>query len=206
MRNEKLFAWVVAGALVLGATAASAADTPFQFVRSCHARIESILKQPPSPKRDAELMAAVDDMIDYDELIRDCFKEHWDELDKSKRLAVTDLLTRIIRMSYERRVTRTLDYDVKFEGVHLDGARALVRTHATSARDPRAPAVEIDYVVEGPSKGRFHVIDVRTEGSSLATSYYREFHRFLTTPGEGYPFVVQKLKDKVAHLEAEAAE
>jgi ABC-type transporter MlaC component len=204
MQRNTIPAWLMAAALALATTAASASATPFQFIKSCHSKIESLLERPPSPERDAAVTAAVDGMIDYDALIHGCLREHWAELDESKRAEISGLLTQIVRKGYTNKVARTLDYKVQFEGVRTDGARVLVRTHATSARDARAPAVQIDYLVEGPSQDRFHVVDVITENSSLANSYYRDVHRFLTTPSEGYPYLVKKLKQKIARLEAES--
>ena len=52
--------------------------------------------------------------------------------------------------------------------------------------------------------GTWHVrcrnkhVDIVTEGSSLTKNYYDQFHKFLTTPGQGYPHIVKKLNEKIA--------
>jgi ABC-type transporter MlaC component len=42
------------------------------------------------------------------------------------------------------------------------------------------------------------VVDIVTEGSSLAKNYYEQFRKKMDNPGEGYTNIVQKLKDKIA--------
>jgi hypothetical protein len=48
------------------------------------------------------------------------------------------------------------------------------------------------------SAGDHPLIDIVTEGSSLAKNLYLQFHRMLTTPDQGYPFVVKKLEARLA--------
>jgi len=42
------------------------------------------------------------------------------------------------------------------------------------------------------------VVDIVTEGSSLTKNYYDQFRKKMDDPNEGYPNIVQKLKDKIA--------
>jgi hypothetical protein len=42
------------------------------------------------------------------------------------------------------------------------------------------------------------VTDVVTDGSSLTKNYYDQFHRMLTTPEQGYAFLLRKLEAKAA--------
>ena len=44
----------------------------------------------------------------------------------------------------------------------------------------------------------FKVVDIVTEGSSLTKNYYDQFRKKMHNPDEGYPNIVQKLKDKIA--------
>jgi ABC-type transporter MlaC component len=57
--------------------------------------------------------------------------------------------------------------------------------------------VQVDYVVK-PEGSAYRVVDIVTEGSSLTKNYYDQFHKMLTTPGQGYPHVVKKLNEKIA--------
>ena len=42
------------------------------------------------------------------------------------------------------------------------------------------------------------VVDIITEGSSLTKNYYDQFRKKMANPAEGYPNIVQKLKEKIA--------
>lgn len=192
--------------LALGITLASAApaiaQTPDDFVQTGHHQLESLLRQPASAQRDQQISSAFDQMLDYDELIRRCFKEHWNELDAAKQAEVSGLLKEIVRRNYKKNLKRTLDYTVTYTGIRGQGNDVVVRTQAQSRVNVREPVVQIDYVVEGPASGPFHVVDIVAENSSTTHNYYREFHKFLTDPAKGYPYLVQKLKDKIARLDA----
>jgi ABC-type transporter MlaC component len=189
-------------ALTLATTAPALAQTPDEFVKVGHAQLESLLKQPVSAQRDAQISATFDQLVDYSELIKRCFKEHWGELDAAKQTEVSELLRQIVRKNYKKNLNRTLNYNVTYTGVRGAGNEVTVRTQAQSKVNSRDPVVQIDYVVDGPANGPYHVVDIVAENSSTTTNYYRDFHRFLTTQGQGYPYLVQKLRDKIARLDA----
>ena len=196
----RLFIAAITLALTLG-TASALAQTPDEFVKAGHAQLETLLKQPASAQRDAQISSAFDQMIDYSELIKRCFKEHWNELDAAKQAEVGDLLKQIVRKNYKKNLNRTLNYTVTYTGVRGQGGDVVVRTQAQSKVNVRDPVVQVDYVVEGSPNGPYHVVDIIAENSSTVTNYYRQFHQFLTTPSQGYPYLVQKLKDKIARLD-----
>ena len=64
--------------------------------------------------------------------------------------------------------------------------------------------LQVDYVILGGGD-KYKVVDIVTEGSSMTKNYYDQFHRMLTTEGQKYPYLVQKLRDKIAAKEKEAA-
>jgi len=72
-----------------------------------------------------------------------------------------------------------------------------VMTEAQNKLKPRDPAVRVDYVVEKKPTG-FKVVDIVTEGSSLAKNYYDQFRKKMHTPNEGYANIVEKLREKIA--------
>lgn len=197
------FLAALALALTLSAAATALAQTPDEFVKTGHAQLDALLRRPASAQRDAQIASAFDRMVDYDELIRRCFKQHWNELDAAKQAEVSELLRQVVRKNYQKNLKRTLDYNVSFTGTRGQGGDVVVRTQAQSRINVREPVVSIDYVVQGPSGGPYHVVDIITENSSLTTNYYRDFNRFLTTPGQGYPYLVDKLKKKIAKLDAQ---
>jgi ABC-type transporter MlaC component len=192
----------IALALTLAGAAPALAQTPDEFVQTGHHQLEALLKQPASAQRDAQIASTFDQMVDYSELVRRCFKEHWTELDAAKQGEVSDLLKQIVRMNYKKRLKDTLNFNVTYTGVRGQGTEVVVRTQAHSLTDVRAPAVQVDYVVAGPTSGPFHVVDIIAENSSTVNNYYRDFHRFLTDASKGYPYLVQKLKNKVACLQS----
>jgi ABC-type transporter MlaC component len=196
------FLAIITLALTLASAAPALAQTPDEFVKTGHAQLEALLKQPASAQRDAQISATFDQLVDYSELIKRCFKEHWADLDATKQAEVSDLLKQIVRKNYKKNLSRTLNYNVTYTGVRGQGNEVTVRTQAQSKVNPRDPVVQIDYVVEGPSSGPFHVVDIVAENSSTATNYYRQFHTILTDPSKGYPNLVQKLKEKIARLDA----
>jgi ABC-type transporter MlaC component len=199
------FLTVLALALTLAGAAPALAQTPDEFVQTGHHQLEALLKQPASAQRDAQISAAFDQMVDYSELIRRCFREHWNELDAAKQTEVSDLLREIVRKNYKKNLKRTLDYNVTYTGTRGQGSDIVVRTQAQSRLNVREPVVQVDYVVSGPASGPFHVVDIVAENSSTVNNYYRDFHRFLTDPAKGYSYLVQKLKAKIASLNAAAA-
>ena len=70
-----------------------------------------------------------------------------------------------------------------------------MRTEAKSKAQVRDAAVQVDYVILTMGD-RYKAVDVVTEGSSMTKNYYDQFNRMLTTPAQGFPYLVQKLKDK----------
>ena len=190
-------------ALTMSTAATALAQTPDEFVKTGHAQLESLLRQPASAQRDAQISSTMDQMFDYSELVRRCFREHWNELDGAKQAEVSDLLKEFIRKNYQKNLKRTLNYDVTYTGTRGQGSDIVVRTQAQSKTNVREAPVQLDYVVEGSPNGPYHVVDIVAENSSTVTNYYRQFHRFLTTPGQGYPYLVEKLKKKIAELDAQ---
>lgn len=195
---------VVAIAVTLATTATALAETPDTFVQTGHAQLDALLKQPTSAQRDAQIGATFDKMVDYDELVRRCFRGDWSSLNAAQQAEVGGLLRQIVQKNYRRNLKRTLDYDVTYTGTRGQGSDVIVRTEAKSKLNPREDAVRVDYVVAGPAGGPYHVVDIVTESSSLTGNYYREIHSMLTASGKGYPYVVQKLKDKIAKLDQQS--
>ena len=64
--------------------------------------------------------------------------------------------------------------------------------------------MQVDYLVTGSGNGQ-KVVDMVTEGSSLTKNYYDQFKRMMSTPGQGYPYIVQKLNAETASMLADPA-
>lgn len=156
-----------------------------------------------------QVRQAIDGMVNYDELAKRTLgkpcppavpacKSHWDELTAEQHAEVTGLLRQLVEKNYRKNLTKTRSYDISYRGAKDQGDNlSKIRTEAKSKEKPRDPAVQVDYIILAAS-GQYKVIDIVTEGSSMTKNYYDQFHRMLTTPGQGYPYMVQKLRDKIA--------
>ncbi len=203
---------VVAMLVLVGFAASPAsalADPGAQaFLDAQHQKITALLRQAASASRDGQVSALLDHMVDYGELARRTFGQpcpdavpsctnHWSSLTDAQKTEVTNLLHQLVSKNYRKNLIKTLDYDVAYKGTQAQGDATRVQTEATSKLKPRDPPVQVDYVIAG-STGSYRVVDIVTEESSLTKNYYDQFHRMLTTPDQGYSYLVKKLNDKIA--------
>lgn len=182
------------------------------FVQREHA---SLKKMVDANTPDDQVRKAISAFVDYDELAKRSLgkpcpltapgcKNHWDELTEAQRDEVKAQLTQLVALNYLNNLKKTRDYDVTFLGAKDQGdSLAKVRTEAKNKAKQRDPAVTVDYVIL-ESGSNYKAIDIITEGSSLTKNYYDQIHKMLTTQGQGYPYLIQKLKEKVAAKQKEA--
>ena len=164
----------------------------------------------------SDVSKAIDNMVDYDQLamrtlgkpcppsVPSCVN-HWDDLTPEQRTEVTGLLRKLVEKNYHKNLNKTRDYDVSYRGGKEAGENlSKIKTEAKSKVKPRDPAVQVDYVILA-NGDKYRVIDIVTEGSSMTKNYYDQFHRMLTTTGQGYAYMTQKLRDKITAKDKEAA-
>ena len=205
----KLARFAQAAILALSLTFAGAAlaGDPQGYMQTQHNSMTNLLKQPASSTRDAQIATLLDGMIDYEELVRRSFGEpcpvavpgctdHWKQLTDAQKTEIVGLIKKLVQKNYRKNLIRTLDYDVSYNGAKQQNGDFRVKTEAKSKVKPRDPAVQVDYILE-TSNGSFKVVDIVTEGSSMAKVYYDQFHKFLTTDGQGYPYLVQKVNARI---------
>jgi ABC-type transporter MlaC component len=194
--------------LAMALASPALADDAQGFIQSQHAKLERLLHEAASAGRDTRINQALDGFVDYDELTRRAFGEPcppsvpscedlWQKYDDAQKQEVKDLLSQLIRKSYRKNLLKTLDYEVAYRGARDSAGDTRVLTEAKSKNKPRDPAVRVDYVVKQTASG-YRVVDIITEGSSLAKNYYDQFRKKMNNPDEGYPNIVQKLRDKLA--------
>ncbi len=187
------------------------AEDPQGFIEHEHTKLDQLLHQPPSSAREQEVDRALDGFVDYDELTRRAFGEPcppsvpscddlWAKYDEGQKAELKDLLSQLVRKSYRKNLVKTLDYDVSYRGSREAAGDTRVLTEAKSKLKPREPAVRVDYVVKQTDHG-YRVVDIVTEGSSLTKNYYEQFRKKMENPAEGYPNIVQKLREKLAKRE-----
>jgi phospholipid transport system substrate-binding protein len=178
------------------------------FVEQEHRHLEQLLRQPDSGPRDLQVHQALAAFVDYDELTRRAFGEPcpptepscenlWAGYAEGQRAELRSLLEQLVRKTYQRNLVKTLDYDVAYRGSREAAGDTRVMTEAKNRLKPREPAVRVDYVLK-PAEGGFKVVDIVTEGSSLTKNYYEQFRKKMHKPEEGYPNIVEKLREKIA--------
>jgi ABC-type transporter MlaC component len=196
--------------LTLASSVASAdeASDAQAFIQKEQNQITNLMKQ---NQNDATINTALDTFVDYDEVTRRSFGEpcppavptcvnHWATLTDAQKAEVRDLMRQLVQKNYRKTLRKTLDYDITYKGSKTDDlGDSKVRTQAQS-KSQRDPPVLADYLVH-KSNGALKVVGIITEGSSLTKNYYDQFHKMFITPGQGYPHLVQKLKDKIAKPE-----
>ncbi len=204
----KLARFAQAAVFALSLSIASAALADAQgYIETQHSSMTSLLKQPTSSTRDAQISTLLDTMIDYDELVRRSFGEpcpaalpsctnHWKQLTDAQKTEMVGLIKKLVQKNYRKNLIKTLDFDVSYKGAKEQSGEYRVKTEAKSKAKPRDPAVQIDYICK-PSGNSYHVVDIVTEGSSLAKNYYDQFHKMLTTEGQGYSYIVTKVNSKI---------
>jgi phospholipid transport system substrate-binding protein len=186
-------------------------DDAQSFIQREHQQLTRLLREQPSPQRDAELGKALAGFVDYDELTKRAFGEpcpaaepgcddFWAGYSGDQRSEVRGLLEQLIRKNYERNLKKTLDYDVTYRGARPTGGDTKVMTEAKSRTNPREEPVRVDYVVKFTGRG-LKVVDLVTEGASMTKAYYDQFRKKMHDPNEGYTNIVQKLKEKIAKVE-----
>jgi ABC-type transporter MlaC component len=207
MRLRNLLS-VSAALATLALSGHARAEDAQSFIEHEHNKLGQLLHQPASPAREQEIDQALDGFVDYDELTRRAFGEPcpaaipscddlWAKYDDRQKSEVRELLSQLVRKSYRKNLLKTLDYDVSYRGSREAAGDTRVLTEAKSKLKPREPAIRVDYVVKQTEHG-YRVVDIVTEGSSLTKNYYEQFRKKMENPAEGYPNIVQKLRDKVA--------
>lgn len=211
LKSSLLVALAVVASLGFAHGAGAADQNPQTFVEQEHHRVEQLLRSPESPARDAQIQRALGEFVDYGELTRRAFGEPcpseepscedlWAGYADDQRTELRDLLEQLVRKTYQRNLTKTLDYDVTYRGSREAGGDTRVMTEAKNRNKPRDPAVRVDYVVKDTPLGP-KVVDIVTEGSSLTKNYYHQFRKKMNNPAEGYPNIVQKLREKISKPE-----
>jgi phospholipid transport system substrate-binding protein len=196
------------GAIALALPTRALTEDPKGFVEQQHHHLEELLRTPSSATRDTQLHQALAAFVDYDELTHRAFGEPcpasvpscddlWSTYNDAQKAEVRGLLEALVRKTYQRNLVKTLDYDVAYLGSRDTDGDTRVLTEAKSKLKPREPAVRVDYVVKRTPSG-LKVVDIITEGSSLTKNYYEQFRKKMQDPNEGYPNIVQKLREKIA--------
>jgi phospholipid transport system substrate-binding protein len=196
-RLERIIFAVFFSLAVVFASSSVRAESATDFVKGCQNEVISILRdQKAGARRDENIGAVLAKMLDFDHLARQSLASHWDELDKGQHKEFTDTLRALVQRSYERNIKDVLDFNVEYlrEEKGEDG-QVTVYTRATPKAKTGDEPVEIDYRMDQPD-GKWRVVDIVTEDSSLVANYKSQFHR--TIKKDGYDALIRKMKNKLA--------
>ena len=215
MRFRQFFS---AAALALSCTfvaggASADVDAAKAFVKEKHSSLKELVEKGSPSEKVKEAMSG---MVDYEQLamrtmgkpcpasVPQC-TNHWDQLTAEQRTEVTGLLKNLVEKNLQKNINKTRDFDVSYSGAkEVAQNTSKIKTEAKSKAKPRDPAVQVDYVIL-ENGDKYRVVDIVTEGSSMVKNYYDQFHRMLTTENQGYSYLAQKLRDKIAAKDKEAA-
>ena len=186
------------GALVVATTLASAAhaaESAQDFIRSRQSQVTQLVKQAPGSQRDKQVAAVLDAMIDYDELAKRSLAGHWGDLADAQKKEFTEVLRTLVRRNYEKNIKNIVDYRVDYLGEESATQGVVVKSRASSSDNKREEPISIDYELMKMGGG-WRVVDVVTEGSSLVNNYKNQFHRVIQK--DGFEALIRRMKDKLA--------
>lgn len=174
---------ILASVFLLLTRTASGDTSAVDYMRSRHESMKSLVSSGDTRR----LSQLLDETLDYEEVARASFGQHWDSLSAQKRVDFIEVMRLLMRKSYERNVRSLVDRTVAWS--ESGGA-----VHSVAApRTPRDEPTEVDYVLVQKS-GRYMVVDVVAEGSSLVGNYRRQFDRAIRR--EGIDVLYRKMKDR----------
>ena len=96
----------------------------------------------------------------------------------AERAEFTSVLKDLVRNAYRRNIKKTLGYEVSYNGEQDADANKVVRTTARNKKNAREEPVSIDYVVHQVG-GKWQILDIVTDGSSLARNYRNQFRKVI---------------------------
>jgi phospholipid transport system substrate-binding protein len=198
IRLERMLSALLAFLMIALAAPSASAESATEFIKARQDEVISLLHgQKPGTGRDAKVADVLSKMLDYDHLARQSLAAHWTELSDAQRTEFKDTLRQLVQRSYERNIKQVVDFDVDYvrEEPVEQGAVVIVYTVAKPKPPKSDDPVTIDYRLDRAG-GKWRVVDIVTEDSSLVGNYRSQFHR--TIQKEGYDALIRKMKNKLA--------
>lgn len=168
----------------------ASADPSDALVRAGYAKLGALYKLPASPNRDAQVDAELANLIDYEAVAKRCFGADWATLNAAEQTQATGLVRGLVNRRYKASLQNTASFTVTFGANGSEGPDAVVHTVATNVTNPR-DTVMMDYVVSRAAP--FKIVDIVIETAHITTGYRGPFHGWMTTPGQGFPYLVQQV-------------
>jgi phospholipid transport system substrate-binding protein len=193
-RMVHLFAATVSVlALTFGAGSAFAGPAT-DVVKAKQTTLMDLIKQS-APDSAKKVTSIFDEMLDYDALAEGSLGTEWAPRTAAEKAQFTDLLKQLVRKAYERNLKKLLNLDVQYVGEDAVDGAVLVKTKSQAKGGGRDEPVEIGFKMVQKG-GNWKATDIVTEGVSLVTSYRSQFTGIIKK--DGFPTLIQKMKDKLA--------
>lgn len=180
-------------------------DSPEGAVRAAYAELSGLLWAPRSPERDEEIAELLARDVDFDELTRRAFGEpcprvgcadHWAELSSDQRAEIEPLFAAVVTRQWTHELGKASGYDIDVQPAVTHARDARVRVLVRPKSDPAKIPIVVDTFFLA-NRAPYRLVELDVDGSRLARSYYKQFDHALTNPGEGYPFLVSRLRKKL---------
>jgi phospholipid transport system substrate-binding protein len=162
-------------------------------------RHSAVIELVKSKAEAAKLQAEVDNLLDYHALAES-------SLGGPRRFAgkceprcdeFEALLTRLIRENYLRRIRTDKEYSLTYAGEEKRPRQSRVITQVKHTKNGKEEVVEVVYVMHRVGDD-WKVIDIITEGVSLAKNYKYEFNKILKE--KGIDELILRLDTKLTEL------
>jgi phospholipid transport system substrate-binding protein len=180
--------------LTLGPVSLASAGTATDVVKARQTALFDLLKKG-GGENQKKVGAVFDEMLDYSALAEASLGSEWAARTDAEKQQFSELLKQLVRKAYERNLKKTLDFNVEYLSETPSGGAIIVKTKAVSRKDAREEPVEIAFKL-AEKGGVWRVQDIVTEGVSLVGSYRAQFTKIIKK--DGFPALLQKMKDKLA--------
>jgi len=161
---------------------------------------ETVLLYVRSKVKSELIQAEADKLLDYDYLGRSALggKNRAEKRCEPRCAEYETLLARLIRENYLKRIAQADQGKVEYLGEEKRPKASKVTTRVTWTKDGVEQKVEVAYVMRHDN-GRWQVVDIITDGVSLAKNYRYEFNKILRDEG-GIDGLIKRLETKLADI------
>jgi len=151
-----------------------------------------------STPRPAAVRAALEGVVDFDEVARRTLGPHWQARTEAERVEFVTLVKDVMASSYLATLRTHLGPSMRLVGESEDGRFASV---VTRMQRPQGPPWPVEYRMH-QRDGRWLIFDVRVDGVSLVAAYRRQFNGIVHA--SSYPALVQRLREYLAQTASTA--
>jgi phospholipid transport system substrate-binding protein len=184
------------------------AESPEDFVTTKHQSITKLLGTPTSKARDEAISNQIQDAFDFKSIARDSVgAAEWDKHTADEQKEFQGILEQLVKLSYRKSLSKTVGYTLTIlNNTKMDGrvkiatkVEKMVNGAKDPKKDPKSQPYLIDYLLTDAG-GKWKIVDVVVEESSLVQNYRSQFGKIIRT--KGFAELLNKMKNKLAKGEA----